>query len=203
MKWFIRITYALVALLVVFVAGRFYYIQHAYKLAPKTLAEMSYGPADAAVTVVEFMDYRCGACRAAHPVVQQAIEEFPDVRFTFRHLPVFGQPSIVDAQVAITAARHGQFTAAHETLIARENPMSEDDIAAFATSINQDPAIFREEMRQEANAAIFYDTLQIAQLLKIPQTPAFLINKKMFYPTQGPLTIEDLRAAINEARNKK
>lgn len=200
MKWFLRALYLLVALLVVALGVRFWFLQKAYDTAPQTLAGMSYGPADADITIVEFLDYRCAACRDAHPVVQQAIAEFPDIRFTFRHLPVFGQPSIVDAQIALTAARHGHFTAAHELLISRENPMSEDDIAAFATSIGQDPALFREEMRQPANAEIFYETLKIAEILKIAQTPAFLINKNIFYPTTGPLTIEDLRAAINAVR---
>lgn len=202
MKWFIRVIYAAVAVLVILVGARFWIVESAYGRAAETLPGMSYGPEDAALTVVEFMDYRCDACRNAHPVVQQAIAEFPDVRFTFRFLPVFGTPSVIEGQVALTAARHGHFAKAHEYLIARETPVTEDDIAAFATSIGQDPALFREEMRQEDNGRFFMRTINLAQVLGIPQTPAFVIGRRVFYPTVQDVTIEDLRREINAARGQ-
>ncbi|MBU0799484.1 MAG: thioredoxin domain-containing protein [Alphaproteobacteria bacterium] len=198
--WYIRAIYAVVFVLAVFVGLRFWSIQSAYNHAADTLPGMSVGPADADVTVVEFLDYRCAACRTAHASVQQIISEFPDVRFTYRHMPVFGNQSVIEGQIALTAARHGKFAEAHEWLIGREDPVSEDEIAAFATDIGQDPAVFRQEMKQPENAEIFFKTLDIQDALGITQTPAFLINRKLFMPTIGPLTTDDLRREINAAR---
>ena len=50
----------------------------------------SFGPADAEVTLVEFFDPSCEACRAYHPVVQEIRRQFPTqvcvvLRYTVFH----------------------------------------------------------------------------------------------------------------------
>jgi len=46
----------------------------------------SFGPADAPVTLVEFFDPSCEACRAYHPVVQEIRRQFPtQVRVVLRY----------------------------------------------------------------------------------------------------------------------
>lgn len=49
------------------------------------------GPADADVTVVEFMDYRCGYCRRAHPEVQQLLDSDANVRLIVKEFPILGE----------------------------------------------------------------------------------------------------------------
>jgi len=49
---------------------------------------ISKGPANAAVTVVEFSDLECPACRAAQPVVDEVLKQEPDVKFVFQHFPL-------------------------------------------------------------------------------------------------------------------
>lgn len=46
------------------------------------------GPANAPVTIVEFSDLECPACRAAQPVVDQLLAQEPDVRFVFQSFPL-------------------------------------------------------------------------------------------------------------------
>ena len=56
---------------------------------PVDQADHTIGPANAPVTLVEFGDYQCPHCRAAHPVVKSLIEEFGgNMRFVFRHFPL-------------------------------------------------------------------------------------------------------------------
>lgn len=46
----------------------------------------SFGPEDAPVTLVEFFDPSCEACRAFHPVLTQLRREFPDqLRIVMRY----------------------------------------------------------------------------------------------------------------------
>lgn len=46
------------------------------------------GPAGAPVTIVEFFDPSCEACRAFHPIVKQILAKFPsDVRLVLRYTP--------------------------------------------------------------------------------------------------------------------
>jgi protein-disulfide isomerase len=47
------------------------------------------GSANASVTLVEYGDYECPHCAAAHPVVNALLEHFGSrLRFVFRHFPL-------------------------------------------------------------------------------------------------------------------
>ncbi|MFZ1135210.1 MAG: thioredoxin domain-containing protein [Candidatus Korobacteraceae bacterium] len=48
----------------------------------------SHGPADAPVTVVEFGDLECPACKAAQPNVTKLMEEEPKARLIFENFPL-------------------------------------------------------------------------------------------------------------------
>ena len=47
------------------------------------------GPADAAVTLLEYGDYECPFCGAAYPIVKQVQETMGErLRFVFRNFPI-------------------------------------------------------------------------------------------------------------------
>ena len=46
------------------------------------------GPVDAPVTVVEYGDFECPFCGQAEPVLRELLQEFGDVRYVWRHLPL-------------------------------------------------------------------------------------------------------------------
>ena len=48
----------------------------------------SHGPADPAVTIVEFGDLECPACKAAQPNVTKLMEEEPKARLIFQNFPL-------------------------------------------------------------------------------------------------------------------
>lgn len=214
----LRALYVLVAVLLVIVVVQFVALQRAGQPgnnngmpppqtvtaedAAVTLPGLTFGPEDADVTVIEFLDYRCPACRAAHPVVQQALAEFPDVRFVFRHIPVFGKDSVNEAQVAITAARYDRFMDAHQRLMALEEPAGEEGINRIIAELGFDVQSFRTEMRQPGNADIFLKTIDAAETLGITATPAFVVNGTVFESVAAPLTIHDLRRLIAAARGQ-
>lgn len=47
-----------------------------------------HGPADAAVTIVEFGDLECPACKAAQPNVSKLLQEEPKVKLVFQNFPL-------------------------------------------------------------------------------------------------------------------
>ena len=56
---------------------------------PPTAVDHAIGPADAAVTVVEYGDFECPNCKQAAPVVKLLLGRFADrVRFVYRHFPL-------------------------------------------------------------------------------------------------------------------
>lgn len=49
---------------------------------------ISKGPATSPVTVVEFSDLECPACKAAQPTVDQVLAQEPDIHFVFQNFPL-------------------------------------------------------------------------------------------------------------------
>lgn len=46
------------------------------------------GPANAAVTVVEFTDLECPSCKAAQPTIERLLKDEPDIKFIFQNYPL-------------------------------------------------------------------------------------------------------------------
>jgi protein-disulfide isomerase len=54
----------------------------------KGITGPSRGPKNAAVTIVEFGDLQCPACKAAQPAIESLIASEPDARFVFQNFPL-------------------------------------------------------------------------------------------------------------------
>jgi protein-disulfide isomerase len=60
----------------------------ARKTLEKGITGPSRGPKNAAVTIVEFGDLQCPACKAAQPAIESLIASEPDARFVFQNFPL-------------------------------------------------------------------------------------------------------------------
>jgi protein-disulfide isomerase len=60
----------------------------AKKLLDKGINGPSKGPKDATVTIVEFGDLQCPACKAAQPTIEQLVAAEPNARFVFQSFPL-------------------------------------------------------------------------------------------------------------------
>jgi protein-disulfide isomerase len=58
------------------------------KLLEKGITGPSRGPKDAPVTIVEFGDLQCPACKAAQPAIEGLIAAEPNARFVFQNFPL-------------------------------------------------------------------------------------------------------------------
>ena len=60
----------------------------AKKKLEKGITGPSRGPKDAAVTIVEFGDLQCPACKAAQPTIEALVAAEPTARFVFQNFPL-------------------------------------------------------------------------------------------------------------------
>jgi protein-disulfide isomerase len=60
----------------------------AKKTLEKGISGPSRGPKDTAVTIVEFGDLQCPACKAAQPAIEALIAAEPSARFVFQNFPL-------------------------------------------------------------------------------------------------------------------
>jgi protein-disulfide isomerase len=78
------------------------------------------GPPDAPVTVVEFLDPECEACRAMHPIVKRVLEEHDGrVRLVVRYMP-FHQNSALAASLLEASRAHGKYWEVLDTFFLRQ-----------------------------------------------------------------------------------
>jgi protein-disulfide isomerase len=58
------------------------------KILDKGITGPARGPKDASVTIVEFGDLQCPACKAAQPTIEGLVEAEPNARFVFQNFPL-------------------------------------------------------------------------------------------------------------------
>lgn len=62
--------------------------ESANKILDKGVSGPSRGPKNAPVTIVEFGDLQCPACKAAQPAIEKLVESEPGARFVFQNFPL-------------------------------------------------------------------------------------------------------------------
>ena len=116
---------------------------------PVTDDDWSRGAVEAPVVLVEYADFQCSHCQAAHPTIERLMASFGDrVRFVFRHFPVASiHPQADQAALAAEAAgRQGKFWEMHRRLFEARGALSEAHLLGYARELGIDTARFRADM---------------------------------------------------------
>ncbi|WP_409433798.1 DsbA family protein [Litorimonas sp. RW-G-Af-16] len=142
--------------------------------------DVSIGPKDAKVTIVEFFDYNCGYCKRSTEWVKEVMESYPnDVRIVFKELPILDgrtKTSRNAALAALSAARQGKYTTMHFSLM-NERSLTIDRVRKLAEETGLDMRKFDADMKDVALAKQIEDTLLLANRIpSLTGTPFFVIN---------------------------
>lgn len=142
--------------------------------------DVSIGPKDAKVTIVEFFDYNCGFCKRATPWVEETIEKYgDDVRVVFKELPILDDRSKTSrpaAKAALAAARQGKYSAMHFALMEKPR-ITSDSIRETAEDIGLDMRKFDADLADPSIETHIDDTLALANNIPaLTGTPFFVIN---------------------------
>jgi len=143
--------------------------------------DVSIGPKDAKVTIVEFFDYNCGYCKRATPWVEDILEKHKgDVRIIFKELPILEsrtKTSRPAAKAALAAARQGKYSAMHFALM-KEKRLTADSIRNVAERVGLNMKKFDADMADPSIETHIDDTLNLAtRLPALTGTPFFVINE--------------------------
>ncbi|PJB71367.1 MAG: hypothetical protein CO093_05305 [Alphaproteobacteria bacterium CG_4_9_14_3_um_filter_47_13] len=157
------------------------------------------GAENADKTIVEFLDYRCNYCRQMHPVMMQVLERHPDVRIIYRHYPIFGRPSLIEAEIALAAGMHGKFRQAHDYLITREDPITDREIEELATKLGINIEQFRLDMKDQQMGYLLLGTLDAIEALNIRSVPTFMVGNILYSLEQGMPDVETFDRLLAEA----
>jgi protein-disulfide isomerase len=143
------------------------------------------GSATAAVTLVEYGDYQCPYCGAAHPLVKQLQQQFAgDLRFVFRNFPLTQAHPLAQmaAELAEAAGFQDKFWPMHDWIYENQEQWSDggaEELLGGIAAVGLDAAALEHALKQP----------QIAQRIKadfnsgvrsgVNGTPSFFINGRL------------------------
>lgn len=172
-------------------------------------ARLATGPADAKVTIVEFSDFQCPACRQVEPIIKQVLAQYPnDVRFVYRHLPLVAIHPYAQlaAQASEVAAEQNKFWEYHDVLFEKQPEWSglssqdqaEDKFVEYAGELGIDTAAFRERITSDEIGQRVLDDVADTSTLKLSGTPTlFVNNQRVPAPGQLVTTVQSLIESQN------
>ena len=165
----------------------------------------SFGPVDAPVTLVEFFDPSCEACRAFHPVVQEIRRQFPtQVRVVMRYT-VFHEGSDEAVRILETARMQDKFEPVLDALLEQQpgwavHGAPQLDIAweiAGAVGLDLDKA--EGDMLFPGITGILNQDMADVEALDIRQTPTFFLNGRRLENFSAESLIADVRFAVEHS----
>jgi len=154
--------------------------------------------AAADVTLVIFTDYRCPACRLAHPAMRRAVAKDGRVRIVFKDWPIFGEASEHAARVAIASDFQGIYPRVHDRLMTGP-PSGEASLKAAVEAAGGNWERLKSDLiEKRANilAQLVQNQRQAFQL-QLGGTPGYLIGPIL---VRGALTESEFLRAFQESR---
>ncbi len=162
------------------------------------------GAANAPVTIAEFSDFECPACRAAEGPLKQLLALYgAKVRFIFKDFPLEMHPWAKTAAFAAECVgEQGKFWEFHDLLYqnqdqwvnAKSPPQA---IEAYVKSLGLDNAAYKACLKDPMTAALINADIKEGKRRWVDATPTFFINGKRFIgglqlSALGPIWIDKI-----------
>lgn len=144
------------------------------------------GSRDAKVTIVEFGDFQCPACKSVEPEIKAILDEYkdnPNFNFVFRNFPLdtIHPNAHVSAEAAEAAGAQGKYWEMNHMLYEKQNEWSAsltpiDLFAGYAGELGLDVDKFKQAVQQRLYADIINADYKDGEALGVNSTPTFFIN---------------------------
>lgn len=134
------------------------------------------------ITIVEFMDYKCGYCKKAYDDVKSLVQTDGNIRFVVKEFPILGDQSIAAARFAIAVqevAGDDAYARIHEELMKSRAAINEAFLAHVSKENGLDWAKIKDAMNSDAVTGEIKANYLLAEKLKINGTPGFVIQGEM------------------------
>jgi protein-disulfide isomerase len=137
------------------------------------------GPADAAVTLVEYGDYECPYCGAAYPIVKRIQRQMASrLRFVFRNFPITTSHPHAEAaaEAAEAAGVQDRFWEMHDLLFENQRNLTGPDLRSYAESLGLDLERIDDELARHMHADRVREDFMTGVRSGVNGTPTFFIN---------------------------
>lgn len=157
------------------------------------------GSADAPVTLVEYGDFQCPYCRAAHFYLKNVLATMgDDMRLVFRHMPLsqvhpMAQPA---AEAAEAAGAQGLFWPMHDSLYENQDLLSPALLVRLGQRLGLDMQRFADDVASHRFLPAIKADFMSAVRSGAAGTPSFFINGELY---EGGFDDESLIDALRFA----
>ncbi|MCO6430334.1 MAG: thioredoxin domain-containing protein [Deltaproteobacteria bacterium] len=147
------------------------------------------GPANAAITIIEFSDFQCPFCQRGANVMDEVMKAYPNqVKLVFKNLPLAMHPQATPAaKAALAAGKQGKFWEMHDKLFANQQKLNPQYYEQAAKELGLDVEKFKTDMNDPAIEEQIKADVALAEKHDITGTPGFFVNGvavKGAYPLQ-------------------
>lgn len=155
------------------------------------------------VTVVEFLDYRCGYCRKAWQEVDELVKSDGNIRFVMKEFPILGEQSVISSRFAIAVHQlHGDeaYRTTHDALISLRADATPESLERLAGDLGYDWEPLKAKMDAPEVTAVIEANHALAQKLQISGTPTFVVDSQL---VRGYVPLDGMRQIIEQERAKE
>jgi len=134
------------------------------------------------ITLVEFIDYKCGYCKKAHGEVEKLLSTDGNIRFIIKEFPILGEDSLKMSKFALAVKiAHGDkaYKVVHDILIKMKAAPSKKAFDRIINNLNLDKKLVQDAMESPEVKGIIADTRNLAEKLKISGTPTFVMKDEL------------------------
>jgi protein-disulfide isomerase len=157
------------------------------------------GPADAALTVIEYADFQCPYSARGHMALRDLEGAFGGIRLVYRHLPLVHLHPLAElaSEAAEAAGAQDRFWDMHDMLYERQRRVvDEQHLAMLAESLDLDVERFRTDILERRHRVRVQADAERARHDGASSTPTFYINGVRY---QGDSDRASLEAAFSDA----
>lgn len=134
------------------------------------------------LTMVEFIDYRCGYCRKVNPEVEALVQSDGNIRWVLKEFPILGPESELASRFAIAVkqvAGPDAYKKAHDALYAMRGDVTMESLSRVAGDLGLKADDITNRMNTEDVTAEIRANRQLAEKMAIAGTPTFVIGPEM------------------------
>lgn len=158
------------------------------------------GNPDGDISLVEFVDYRCGYCRRAHDEVAALVSSDGNIRLIIKELPILGEASVLSSRFAIATRQlfgDEAYKLAHDALIALNSDVTPAVLSRLANTLGLDSQAVLTQMDSQDVTDVINANRRLAQKMAINGTPTFVMQTVML---RGYLPLDGLRQILDDVR---
>jgi len=155
------------------------------------------------VTLIEYGDFQCPACRVYEGVVEQLREEFKDtLSFGYRHFPLvqIHQNALLSAKASEAAGLQGKFWEMHDILYEKQSEWSDSTngkeiFTGYAKNMSLDVVRFEKDLENSELTKKIEADYREGLRIDVSATPTFFVNGKKI---KNPGSLEDFKKIIEK-----